>query len=143
MLIVSASAVIFALTIWTRAASPALSREELAATFDADMRSVKIEWDRGDTRPLHVRRKALFDFVYQTYDASAWIPQSLFDGNLVRQVIVGDVDTIVGEQVGLVLWRDNAACSGVRHGAERVGPLRSTFERSTPVDGELPRLSYG
>ena len=105
---ITVAAVIFAFTNWTRAASPALSREDLAATFDTDMRNVKIEWDRGDTRPLHIRRKALFDFIYQTYDASAWIPQSLFDGNLVRQVIVGDVDTIVGEQVGLVLWRDNA-----------------------------------
>ena len=29
--------------------------------------------------------------MYQTYDSSAWIPQSLFDGNLVTQVVVGDV----------------------------------------------------
>src|SRR5688572_12733277 len=108
LLVSTAAAVIFAFTIWTRAASPALSRDDLAAAFDTDMRNVQIEWDRGDTRPLHIRRKALFDFIYQTYDASAWIPQSLFDGNLVRQVFVGDVDTIVGEQVGLVLWRDNA-----------------------------------
>ena len=75
LLVITASAVIFALTIWTRAASPALSREELAATFDTDMRNVSIEWDRSDTRPRHIRRNALFDFVYQTYDASAWIPQ--------------------------------------------------------------------
>ena len=27
---------------------------------------------------------ALFDFVYQTYDSSAWIPQSLFDSNLAH-----------------------------------------------------------
>ena len=45
--------------------------------------------------------------MYQTYQASAWIPQSLFDSNLVTQAVVGDVDTIVGEKVGLVLWRDN------------------------------------
>jgi hypothetical protein len=106
-LIVGASAVIFTLTIWTRPASPSLSREELAASFDADMRNVKIEWQRDDARPEHVRQKALFDFVYQTYDASAWIPQSLFDGNLATQAIVGDVDTIVRDEVGLVLWRDN------------------------------------
>ena len=53
------------------------------------------------------RRRALFDFVYQTYDSSAWIPQSIFDGNLVTQAVVGDVDTIVRDKVGLVLWRDN------------------------------------
>ena len=86
---------------------PVVSREDLAARFDADMRNVIIEWDRDDARSEHVRRKSLFDFVYQTYDASAWIPQSLFDGNLATQVIVGDVDTIVAEKVGLVLWRDN------------------------------------
>src|SRR5688572_28463964 len=105
--IVGASAVIFTLTIWTRTASPSLTREELAASFDADMRNVKIEWQRDDARPEHVRRRALFDFVYQTYDASAWIPQSLFDGNLATQAIVGDVETIVRDKVGLVLWRDN------------------------------------
>jgi hypothetical protein len=106
-LIVAASVVMFVLTIWTRAASPGLSRDELLDRFDADMRNVTIEWDGDDSRPEHVRRQALFDFVYETYDASAWIPQSLFDGNLAMQAIVGDVDTIVGEKVGLVLWRDN------------------------------------
>ena len=62
-------------------------------------------------------RAALFDFIYQTYDSSAWIPQSLFDSNLMTQAVVGDVDTIVGKKVGLVLWRgaDGRAC--LRHGA--------------------------
>ena len=61
----------------------------------------------ADPRSERERRAALFDFVYQTYDSSAWIPQSLFDGNLVTQAVVGDVDTIVRDKVGLVLWRDN------------------------------------
>ena len=59
LLIITGTALIFALTIWTGAASPALSREELAATFDNDMRNVKIEWDRGDTRPLHIRTESV------------------------------------------------------------------------------------
>ena len=106
---VAAVAVILTLISWTRAASPSLapSRAELMTEVAASMRNIKIEWDHGDVRPEDVRRKALFDFVYQTYGASAWIPQSLFDGNLVTQAIVGDVATLVGENVGLVLWRDN------------------------------------
>lgn len=84
-----------------------LTREMLLESFAADMRSVVIEWSEGDARPVSDRQLALFDFVYQTYESSAWIPQSLFDRNLVTQAIVGDVETIVGLNVGLTLWRDN------------------------------------
>ena len=99
---------------WTAAAlgrgSPptrTLTREALAARFDRDMRHVVYNWDASDSRPDVERRQALFDFVYQTFQASAWIPQSLFDANLVTQAIAGDVPTIVGEKAGLALWRDN------------------------------------
>jgi mono/diheme cytochrome c family protein len=85
-----------------------LSGDALAAAFDADMSRVVYRWSADDPRPDSARKAALFDFTYQTYDSSAWIPQSLFDGNLVTQVVAGDVDTIVGDTVGLVLWRDNA-----------------------------------
>lgn len=81
--------------------------EALAATFDADMRSVVYRWNETDPRSDTERKKALFDFVYQTYDSSAWIPQSLFDRNLVTQTVAGSVDAIVRDRVGLVLWRDN------------------------------------
>lgn len=86
---------------------PALDRDALQASFASDLRHVVYEWDRGDARPEAARRQALFEFVYETYDASAWIPQSLFDGNVVAQAVAGDVDTIVRDKVGLVLWRDN------------------------------------
>jgi len=46
------------------------------------MRNVVYRWSPDDPRSEDDRRAALFDFVYQTYDSSAWIPQSLFDGNL-------------------------------------------------------------
>jgi mono/diheme cytochrome c family protein len=98
---------LFVASLWTRASVAPMTRETLAASFDADLRRVVLEWDPNDPRPLDERQRALFDFVYQTYDASAWIPQSLFDSNLVTQAVVGDVDTIVGEKVGLVLWKDN------------------------------------
>jgi len=98
-----------ALAFWSlrpRAAAPP-TRDALARTFDAGIRNLVIEWDPDDPRPARERRAALFDFVYETYNASAWVPQSLFDTNIVTQAVVGDVNTIVRDRVGLVLWRDN------------------------------------
>jgi hypothetical protein len=106
-LALSTAAALLALTLFSRASAPAVSREALDVTFDAGIRRLVIEWDAADPRPAAQRRQALFEFMYQTYEASAWIPQSLFDSNLVSQAVIGDVDTIVGEKVGLVLWRDN------------------------------------
>ena len=88
-------------------ASTAPLSSSLDAAFDAGIGSLVIAWDPADTRPLATRRQALFDFMYQTYQSSAWIPQSLFDANAVTQAVVGDVDTIVEEHVGLVRWKDN------------------------------------
>jgi hypothetical protein len=92
---------------WRADAAAPLTREGLSVSFDSGIRNLVIEWDAADTRPDAERRQALFAFMYETYDSSAWVPQSLFDANLVTQAIVGDVNTIVGDQVGLVLWRDN------------------------------------
>jgi processive rubber oxygenase RoxA-like protein len=97
----------FAFSLSPGAARPAVGRDTLAASFAADMQHVAYGWDAADPRPETLRRQALFDFVYETYDASAWIPQSLFDGNVITQAVAGDVDTIVGQKVGLALWRDN------------------------------------
>jgi hypothetical protein len=107
LLSLAAAAGLLVTSLWTRASIEPVSREALASSFDSGIRNLVIEWDASDTRPEAERRTALFDFMYQTYRASAWIPQSLFDSNLVTQAVVGDVDTIVGEKVGLVLWRDN------------------------------------
>ena len=92
----------------SRAAGRDVTRDALWSTFESDSRDLVYRWDPADRRPQHERRRALFDFIYQTYDSSAWIPQSLFDGNLVTQAVVGDVDAIVGQKVGLVLWRGHA-----------------------------------
>ena len=96
---------VFVFSLSSRPARPAVDRDGLAATFASDLRHVVYEWDSADPRPEAVRRQALFEFVYETYDASAWIPQSLFDANRIAQAVIGDVDTIVGNDVGLVLWR--------------------------------------
>ncbi|HYN10538.1 MAG TPA: hypothetical protein VES67_24340 [Vicinamibacterales bacterium] len=121
--------VLLCASFWTRASVAPMTRDALIGSFESDLRRVVLEWDPSDPRPAADRRRALFDFVYQTYDASAWIPQSLFDSNLVTQAVVGDVDTIVGEKVGLVLWRDNARVPafGMAPNAEWVaadGPTR-------------------
>jgi mono/diheme cytochrome c family protein len=105
---IGAVAAAFAVSLTPHAARRAIARDTLASAFASDLRRVVYEWDANDARPEAIRRQALFDFVYETYDASAWIPQSLFDGNVITQAVAGDVDTIVGEKVGLVRWRDNA-----------------------------------
>ena len=104
---IGAGALLIALTQVTGNTSAALSRETLAARFASDIRNLVYRWDDADPRPEPVRRRALFEFMYQTYDSSAWIPQSLFDGNLVTQVVAGDVRTIVRDRVGLALWAEN------------------------------------
>src|SRR5262245_1506378 len=86
------AAPMLALTLFPRASVPALTREALDVSFDAGIRRLVIEWDSADPRPAAERRQALFEFMYQTYRASAWIPQSLFDSNVVSQAVVGDVD---------------------------------------------------
>lgn len=98
---------VFATSLLTRASVTPASRATLEARFADDMRHIVYAWDDRDKRSEAERRQALFDFVYETFDASAWIPQSLFDSNVVTQAVVGDVDTIVGDKVGLALWRDN------------------------------------
>jgi hypothetical protein len=106
-LVVGTLAAVAVLSMKSRASVAAPTRAALASGFDAGIRNVVIEWDPDDTRSAAERRARLFDFMYETYDASAWIPQSLFDTNVLTQAVVGDVDTIVRDKVGLVLWRDN------------------------------------
>jgi processive rubber oxygenase RoxA-like protein len=86
---------------------PTASRAALEASFEADIRNLVYTWDPDDLRPPEDRARALREFIYETFESSAWIPQSLFEGNLVTQAVVGDVDTIVREKVGLVLWPEN------------------------------------
>lgn len=120
------------------------SRVTLKNSFDADMRHVVYRWDPADTRPEEEKRAALFDFVYQTYDSSAWIPQSLFDGNLATQAIVGDVDTIVRDKVGLVLWRDNrrVPAFGMAPNTAPGEPLKWTVNCVTCHTAEIDGVAY-
>src|SRR5262245_21757728 len=121
--------------------SAPVSRGDLAASFNADLRRVVYAWEPSDPRPDDQRLAALFDFMYETYDASAWIPQSLFDSNLFTQAVVGDVDTIVRDKVGLVLWNDNARVPafGMAPNADTGQPLRWTVNclvcHTAEIDG--------
>ncbi|MEO8258219.1 MAG: hypothetical protein ABI868_12805 [Acidobacteriota bacterium] len=84
------------------------TRAGLDASFPDDIRNLIYSWDPDDRRPASERTRLLRDFIYETFESSAWIPQSLFEHNVVVQAVVGDVDTIVREKVGLVLWPENA-----------------------------------
>jgi len=133
-----------AVSRWTRASVEPVSRETLAAGFDAGLRNLVIEWDPADPRSEADRRQALFGFMYETYRASAWIPQSLFDSNLVTQAVAGDVDTIVGRKVGLVLWRDNprVRAFGMAPNAGTGEPLRWTVNCLVCHMAEIDGVAY-
>ncbi|MBC8001913.1 MAG: hypothetical protein H7X97_04920 [Opitutaceae bacterium] len=136
---------------WFLAFSPSLSkpamafsRAELMSTFDSDMRNVVYRWAPEDLRSTPDKRAALFDFTYQTYDSSAWIPQSLFDGNLATQAVIGDIDTIVGEKAGLVLWRDNlrVRAFGMAPDSTPGQPLKWTVNCITCHTAEIDGVAY-
>jgi RoxA-like, cytochrome c-like len=97
------------------------TRAALEETFASDIRHLVYAWDPADPRPEAERRRVLFEFIYQTYESSAWIPQALFDGNAITQAVAGDVDTIVRDRIGLVSWRENA-----RVPAYGMAPSRDT-----------------
>jgi len=88
---------------WSSSAAAPLSREELEASFNSDIRNLVVSWDPDDPRPVSERRAALFSFVHETYGTSAWIPQSVFEWNRFTQAVAGDVNTIIRDKVGLVL----------------------------------------
>ena len=121
-----------------------LASEALVSTFDAGIHNMVIRWDSGDTRSVAVRRQALFEFMYETYEASAWIPQSLFDANLVTQAVAGDMDTIVRERIGLVRWRDNplVPAFGMAPNAGSGEPLRWTVNCLVCHTAEIDGVAY-
>ena len=149
ILALAVTAALLVTSLGTRASVAPVSRAALDARFDSDMRHVVYEWDPNDPSPRAERRKALFDFTYETYETSAWIPQSLFDGNLITQAVVGDIDTIVGEKAGLVRWRDNGlvpafgmAPNVSAHGEGKHTPLRWTVNCLVCHTAEIDGVAY-
>jgi hypothetical protein len=124
-------------TTYGAARDTPFTRESLTGSFDAGIRNVVVQWDPRDPRSPDARRAALMAFVYETYDASAWIPQSLFDSNFITQAVAGDIETIVSERAGLVQMARQS--TRARRSAWRQCRLRSPVA----LDGELPDLSHG
>lgn len=129
---------------WTAGSALPVSRDALVSTFDSDIRNLVYRWDPKDPRPKAERHAALFAFVHQTYETSAWIPQSFFDGNLVTQVVVGDVDTIVRDKVGLVPWRENriVPAYGMAPSVDPDKPLRWTVNCLVCHTAEIDGVAY-
>jgi processive rubber oxygenase RoxA-like protein len=142
VLVVATCVLAIALSAPTPATS--VSDDTLMATFDADIRNLVYRWSPSDPRSGAERRRALFDFTYQTYDSSAWIPQSLFDNNLVTQAVVGSVDTIVRDKVGLVLWRENELVPAFGMAPSRAPgqPLRWTVNCLVCHTAEIDGVAY-
>jgi mono/diheme cytochrome c family protein len=135
------------MSLGTRHEHARVTRETLSSQFETGIRNLVFEWDSSDPRPIAQRRQALFDFMYQTYRASAWVPQSLFDMNAVTHAVVGDVDAIVGEQVGLVLWKDNpqVPAFGMAPNVEAVAagePLKWTVNCLVCHMAEIDGVAY-
>jgi hypothetical protein len=120
------------------------TRGTLADSFDSDIRNLVVEWSPDDPRPVAERRHALFSFVYQTYESSAWIPQSLFDSNLVTQIVGGDVNTIIRDRVGLVAWPENrhVPAYGMAPATDRNQPLMWTVNCVICHTAEIDGVTY-
>jgi hypothetical protein len=117
----TAAYLVAATSTWRTSMPFPTTRHALEATFARDTRNLVYRWDRQDPRPQREREAALFAFMHQTYNTSAWIPHALFEGNLVTQVVSGDIETIVRDKVGLVPWRENRFVPAYGM-APRLGP---------------------
>lgn len=129
---------------WSSAAAAPLSRNELAASFNSDIRNLVVRWDPDDPRPVAEQRAALFAFVHETYRTSAWIPQSVFEWNRFTRAIAGDVDTIIRDKVGLVPWRENKAVPayGMAPSLDPDKPLRWTVNCLVCHTAEIDGVAY-
>ena len=125
-------------------AATAMSEEALSMTFESAIRNLVINWDPTDPRPKEERLKLLSSFMYETYDATAWIPQSLFDSNVITQAVVGDVDAIIRDNVGLVLWPDNplVPAFGMAPNAGSGQPLMWTVNCLVCHTAEIDGVAY-
>jgi mono/diheme cytochrome c family protein len=117
-------------------------QKALTHSFRSDVRNLVIEWNPNDRRPQQERNAALFAFMHQTYDTSAWIPHALFEGNLARQAIAGDLATIVRDKVGLVLWPENPVVPAYGMAPNATGPLQWTVNCLVCHTAEIDGVAY-
>jgi len=128
----------------TATSARSMSREELELRFQSDIRNLVYRWSPEDDRAPAERFAALFSFVHQTYETTAWVPQSLFDNNLVAQVVAGDVETIVRDKVGLVLWPENDSIPayGMAPNLSTTAPLSWTVNCLVCHTAEIDGVAY-
>jgi hypothetical protein len=129
---------------WSSSAAAPLSRAELEASFNSDIRNLVVSWNPDDPRPVSERRAALFTFVHETYGTSAWIPQSVFEWNRFTQAVTGDVNTIIRDRVGLVLWPENKSVPayGMAPSLDPDQPLRWTVNCLVCHTAEIDGVAY-
>ena len=118
-------AVLLILSVWSilvwylqPASGTQVSKE---AQLTADISNLVYAWDPADPRPEHERRRSLLEFIYQSYDSSAWIPQSLLHGNWMTRAVLGDNYTIARGRIGLVPWPENKVVVAYGMAPNRAG----------------------
>jgi hypothetical protein len=121
-----------------------VSLVSLRGSFNADIRNMVYEWSPDDLRSPAERRDALFAFMYEGYNSSAWIPQSLFDGNLITQAILGRNETIIRDRIGMVLWPENqvARAYGMAPNPDPSQPLSWTVNCLACHTAEIDGVVY-
>ena len=130
---------------WSAPASAGrITTDLLESTFESDIRNLVYRWDPDDSRSAAERHAALFAFVHQSFGTTAWVPQSLFDNNLVTQVVAGDIDTIVRDKVGLVRWPENGVVPayGMAPNLADGGTLKWTVNCLVCHTAEIDGVAY-
>ena len=129
---------------WRTAVPFPPSRSALESAFVRDTGNLVYRWDANDPRSQRDREAALFSFIYQTYDTTAWIPHALFEGNLMTQVVTGDIETIVRDRVGLVPWPENRfiPAYGMAPRLEPEGPSSWTVNCLVCHTAEIDGVAY-
>ena len=116
----------------------------LRENFDPAVAQMVYRWDPQDLRPEPERRQALAKFIYESYDSSAWIPQSVIDACQVYPFTPAAIDAIIRDRVGLVLWPQNrqARLFGMAPNPRPDRPLSWTLNCLACHTAEIDGVAY-
>jgi len=119
-------------------------QQSLREHFDPAITQLVYRWDPGDLRPEPERRQALAKFIYESYDSSAWIPQSVIDAWQIYPLTAAAMDTIIRDRVGLVLWPQNrqARLFGMAPNPRPDRPLSWTLNCLACHTAEIDGVAY-
>ncbi len=118
--------------------------QSLREHFAPELLQFVYRWDPEDRRPEPERRQALAKFIYESYDSSAWIPQSVIDACQVYPFTAAAIDAIIRDQVGLVLWPQNrpARIFGMAPNPRPDRPLSWTLNCLACHTAEIDGVAY-